>query len=309
MNVKEEQKLLREMRVASRAYRNRPGVADVELGFKFIQGSPTQQLSIRFRVERKRPTSTLSKKELLPHKIAGLPTDVIEQGNRPEAAVKTSHHHTTPIRCGATIQSEIFRNSSWMGTLGTPLAINHRLFFCTCYHVLFSGVSEQFVYDQYANRLPVYLRSAGSLLPVGVAASYYGKKLDYATIIPQVPIDPLQPIRGIAGPVMGWIYPQIGMQLCKSGASTGVTYGIVDGRSLHDVSEISIYGNNQPDKPLSDRGDSGSAWVHVRDDKLWLVGLHYARGISPLWARAKSFASIYASLRQFTHPNKLTSIV
>ena len=57
----------------------RPDVNSVSISHKVVKGLNTHRLAIKISVRRKRPEHELSPKELLPKKIRGCPTDIVEE--------------------------------------------------------------------------------------------------------------------------------------------------------------------------------------------------------------------------------------
>ena len=53
----------------------------------------------------------------------------------------------------------------------------------------------------------------------------------------------------------------IGLRVMKSGRTTGVTFGIIDGISQDELSVIPDPNRLSPRGEISDRGDSGSVWL------------------------------------------------
>jgi hypothetical protein len=56
-----------------------PGVVDVGVGIKEVDGGLTQQIAFRVYVEAKQPESALEADEIVPKSIRGFPTDVLEK--------------------------------------------------------------------------------------------------------------------------------------------------------------------------------------------------------------------------------------
>ena len=206
-----------------------------------------------------------------------------------------------PLLGGIQIQSGIYVNSPYhWGTLGCVYQVGNRLLGFTNYHVLFGGVSPETVAAHYVGKLAVYqnLNEPGNR--IGTAAEYFSRELDYATFYLQVPLDGLQSLNSIGGLLTTYGYPRIGMQVMKSGAATGVTHGIIDGRSCINTSELSIHLDPAypvPDGIIANTGDSGSCWIQYdQPGAPKLIALHYAGGENLQWAKAKAFTSIFASV-------------
>ena len=91
------------------------------------------------------------------------------------------------------------------------------------------------------------------------------------------------------------------MPVWKYGAKTGMTYGIIDGRSCLDCAELSIHIDERypnPNNILTDHGDSGAIWILNEDSEMLRpIALNYGGGETLQWAKAKSLASVFASIR------------
>jgi hypothetical protein len=92
-----------------------------------------------------------------------------------------------------------------------------------------------------------------------------------------------------------------GRKMHKSGARTGLTHGIITGFAPlgHDLSTWSIDQvtiETDPDfsEPVSDRGDSGSIWVHTAT--LRPVALHHSGNDANTRARASLLADVQSRL-------------
>lgn len=57
------------------------GVVGCAVGYKSINGKETNTLSIICYVKKKKGENELTKKDIIPKEIEGIPTDVVESGN------------------------------------------------------------------------------------------------------------------------------------------------------------------------------------------------------------------------------------
>ena len=306
LSISEERKLFREARAIARRFRHHPGVTDIELGLKHTGGKLTGQWALRFRVEVKKPESRLTRHEILPDKTGRLVTDVLPAvTDRQQALSEDPQGMVRPLLGGLRIQSGLYQDTSnsW-GTLGCFYPLNGQLLGWSSYHVLFGGAGESSVFQHYAGKLAVYLNlnRPGNL--IGTAAGLFSRELDYATIDPSVLVDPDQSLNPVSGLISACGYPRIGMAVIKAGAASGLTYGIIDGRSCLHPADLSICPDPayEPSPgPLSAYGDSGSCWVQVLPGgSLKLIALHFGGNEQPPLAKARAFVSILASGRALT---------
>lgn len=78
MTTFEEVKRVREKYEAS--LMKREGVVGCAVGYKHIGGKKTDKLCIVCYVIEKKPEEKLRKQDIIPKKIEGIPTDVVESG-------------------------------------------------------------------------------------------------------------------------------------------------------------------------------------------------------------------------------------
>jgi len=297
MKLREEQKLFKEAQGLARQFVGHKGVNDIELGLKQINGELTDEIAIRFNVTKKKEEKKLKKSEIFPRKVGRFATDVLQNQT---ATLQTRNENprsiVQPIMGGIQIQSSLYGTSpNYWGTMGCLFRIQNDILGFTNYHVLYGKTDPSIVLSDYVGKLKIFQNLNGTDNKIGIASSLFNQNLDYATFVIQVPYDELQSINRIEGLLESYVYPRINMQVLKSGAKTGVTYGIIDGRSCIDCSEISIY---NPTSAVSDKGDSGSVWMLNDGTNIPKpVALHYGGGETNKWAKAKTFASIFASIR------------
>ena len=303
MKLREEQKLFKEAQKIAKQFIGYEGVTDIEFGLKHQSGKLTDEIALRFKVKEKKAENKLKKSEILPKKVEKFTTDVLSSLTVPHQLRNVNPRSIVrPLIGGIQIQSGIYRNTAnYWATMGCFYAIESHIYGFTNYHVLYGGASPETVLKDYAGKFPVFQNLNRQDNQIGIASDLFSFDLDYATFVLQVQSDQLQSINLIEGALTSYLYPQINMSLRKSGASTGLTFGIIDGRSCVDCSELSIHIDTNypsPDGVVSNYGDSGSVWIlNDNSNILKPVALHYGGGQTPQWAKAKTFASIFASIR------------
>lgn len=308
MKLREEQKLFKEAQKIAKQLRRYDGVSDIEFGLKHQGGELTDEIALRFKVKEKKTERELKVSEILPKKIEKFKTDVLLSNEElHQARIVNQNNVVRPLIGGVQIQSRIYSDIDEVGTLGCFYKIKDRILGFTNYHVLYGGVSHEVVNNYYVDKLPVFQNLNISDNKIGVATNLFDYELDYATFVPTVSYEPEQSLNIVEGIIDSYAFPQCQMPVFKSGAKTKVTYGIIDGRSCVNASEISIYIDKSKhgiDEKISDYGDSGSVWVCKGDENaLRLIALHY--GGNKQFAKAKSFASIFASIRNKTKSSNL----
>ncbi len=142
----------------------------------------------------------------------------------------------------------------------------------------------------------------GSL--IGTATSIFDRGLDYALLRLEVPPNQLQHVNCVSGQISGWVQPVNGTRVMKYGAKTGLTHGIVNGRSLSMPHVISVAFDEQmpsSSNRLSAEGDSGSVYLVQNPNnpaELKIIALHTDGVDNGKLAYATLFASIFPSINQ-----------
>jgi len=274
-------------------------VTDIEFGLKHTAGNLTDVWAIRFKVNKKKPESELEKRDIFPKRIGPFMTDVLTASATRETPGKTDPKMMIPpLMGGVQIQSGKYTEPDYWGTLGCFFPVKGKLMGLTNYHVLYGDNTSGFVEANYAGRLAIFQPLTMTGNRIGTASNLYDEKLDYALFELQIPTNASQHINLLPGQLGPSVYPRINMKVCKSGARTGLTFGVIDARSCLNRSELSIHIDAvAPGGILSDYGDSGAIWV-LNDgaDSPRPVALHWGRGETRQWANARSFAAILTSI-------------
>lgn len=158
-----------------------------------------------------------------------------------------------PVLGGVEIFNERVGEVGTLGFVGRFSQGDPNRWIVSCYHVLVGA----------SNRTPVggeeILQPSDGAAIAAVDAGRADANLDCAAAKVVSGVDATGSILGIGGPADP-ADPALGMRLVKSGASTGITEGVVVGIAGDDVT-IAIVGGFDPNYELSGPGDSGSLWV------------------------------------------------
>ena len=266
-------KLLRKHRVALMKY---PNVHSVDVGYEFSRGKSTGRLSIRVHVNQKKANRALAVDERLPTELDGIPVDVIE--SNPQLELVNRNVHIDPLIGGLTIANT---RGTGTGTLGAivldqstlqPLALSN-------YHVMV--VEPPLAGDVIAQ--PFTVKPADVIGRL----SRWDKNLDCAVCW----VSNRTWETGLAdlpnGPI-GQAFVRIGMRVTKSGSTSGVTRGIVDGTQAGGFTIVPDAMNPNPGGEVSSPGDSGSVWIDSATSAA--VGLHYAGETDPAPDKERAWA-------------------
>ncbi|MFC7492646.1 MULTISPECIES: hypothetical protein [unclassified Nocardioides] len=260
----EQQRMERLLRRHRKRLLGFPNVHDVDFGFEFTDGAPSGRLALRVHVDRKRSLRGLKVADRVPDEIDGVPVDVIEFTPEEQAIPRTAVH--VPVRGGVRLANVM---SAGGGTLGMivfdrdtlqPLAISNN-------HVmnrtpdLAPAVRGDLMSQPGPNQAPDVLGPVTRLdVALDCAVCSIGNRawtLDMYGV----------------GDVTGWAPAQLGKKVMKSGLTTGVTWGVIDGMNSGGftiVPDTSVPASGQMSLP----GDSGSIWMELTTNRA--VGLHFA---------------------------------
>lgn len=238
------------------------GVHYVDVGIKFENGRPTDELAIRVHVHKKLPESQLESTQQLPHEVEGVPVDVIQ--SNPELQ-QNRDHRFDPLVGGVAVRNT---RLGGFGTLGAivfdaislaPLGLSN--------HHVFVGDTGQ-LGDQ------IIQPASGNSGDIVGSLTRWNKDLDCAVCtinqtrrISREIVDYPQGIAGVKQPI-------IGTSVTKSGRTTGTTFGIIDGVSSTEFTMIPDPQRPSPNGEISSGGDSGSVWLDTTN--LHAIGLHFA---------------------------------
>ena len=237
MTSTREREAYREARALIRNIPPRTGVEDVFLGARYRDGGRTGEQTIRFHVQEKRSLRYQAVSERIPKRIGRFATDVTGMTRRNQARTEPPFILVSPLLGGVQIQSAAFDQPLDWGTLGCVLTVRDRPFCISNYHVIFdpaAPVPDQTVFQPKRS-------SFGEKIGVS-SGTLSDPDMDYALFSPTRPHDPQQHLNGIAGMIAG--YKQAAglneLRVFKTGAASGLTEGVYDGRSLFHPFRVSI---------------------------------------------------------------------
>lgn len=275
------------------------GIKDIQVGEKYSSGAVTGNLSIRFNVAKKKPRSKLKSNELIPKKLSGIRTDVVEYNLKPHNVIAVNPAGIIrPLFGGVKLLSTLLGRTEY-GTFGCIMNKDGLHFGLTNYHVLFGNLPEDQA-TEFVGRTVVQPDIVPATNAIGKICSTFSKKFDYAlfTVVP--PVNGVQSINKVAGLISGWKMPDYNMKVMKMGVTTGLTYGIIESRSCREISQITIrYDDSYPNDStrISLGGDSGAIWLSTESDGTHKVIALHSGGDSQKIAYATNFSSINASLQ------------
>lgn len=292
-----------------REWLRRPGVTAVDVGFKVTSTGLTDTLALRAHVERKRAAADLEKSEVFntpstPKKVGGFPVDVIEATYGPStvgadpvvledvgAEGVNRRARTRPVLAGISTGNPRVT----AGTIGAIVydRVTCRAMILSNFHVLAGALTA-------AAGEPILQPGVAD---GGVAADRVATlrrfRIDtsmdaaVATLDAGVGFD--REVLGL-GTITGTAAPALGMNVVKSGRTTGLTAGIIDGVSLTvninygaGVGVVTLTDQlhivPRPPWPTVDYevsmgGDSGSVWMEESTNRA--VGLHFAGETNPV---------------------------
>ncbi|MBA3341828.1 MAG: hypothetical protein H0T48_08320 [Gemmatimonadaceae bacterium] len=263
VTAEEQQRLERLLRKHRKRLLAYPNVHSVDVGLEFSDGRPTGRLALRVHVTEKVAEAALSRAHRVPDELDGVPVDVIQFNPRPQQNRNQRHD---PVMGGVQIMNT---SRTGVGTLGMivlgrgnlePLGLSN-------HHVMVRTPAV-------ASDLISQPGTPAAADILGTVAAW-NKALDCAVCRLGARAWTFE-IFGV-GPASGTSSARIGMKVMKSGLSSGVTWGIIDGVASADftvVPDTSVPSIGEMSLP----GDSGSVWLELATNRV--VGLHFA-GESP----------------------------
>lgn len=280
----------------------RPGVTAVDVGYKIKDNELTDELAIRVHVKRKLPVEALEDYDKFstsdkPEKLGSFPLDVIEAEYGPSqpievlgpeavdrkgrvnplvGGISVGNPRVTAGTLGAIVwdkdDGQVCMLSNWHVLCGSPA--------CAAGEDIYQpGVYDGGTAADTVASLKRWMLNADADAAIA--------KLNGARSHSQDILD-LAPVAGIE------TNPVLGMNVIKSGRTTAVTKGIIDGVSAsvtinYGGGVVQIFHNQlhivpRPPWPaidyeVSKGGDSGSVWIVESSNKA--VGLHFAGETNP----------------------------
>jgi hypothetical protein len=269
MATKEEKELLQILRRNRKRLMALSGVHHIDIGYRYKSGVRTEELCIRIHVHNKLARSVL-KGETLPKKIEGKQTDVL---------VNTPLLHSREGVSFAVVEGGIeIRNihTYEKGTLGVVMRHESAsIVGLSNHHVLIGAdgrnndaVSQPLVSHPQNN--DIIGRVIKNSPTYDCAIVELNNRRQYDISIYELTKHLTRAAANISN----------GIQVAKSGITTGVTYGIIDG--FDDRGVICLSPNSTKPNPgniLSAGGDSGSIWIVDDLARDTAIGLHYRGSI------------------------------
>lgn len=294
-----------------RSWLRRPGVTAVDVGFKISGQKMTDELAVRVHVARKLPSTEISKAEMFndtgtkDSKVGKFPVDVIEGQygpsdsavQQPQALDDMDEEAIAALERTSTYNPLIGGISCGnprvtAGTLGAIVYDRQRCkpMILSNWHVL-AGASAAAIGEDILQPGRV---DGGTEVVASLTRMKLDSRMDAAVATLNNARNSSRDILGL-GTVSGIDAPALGMNVVKSGRTTGITRGVIDGVSL----SVSInYGDpgvvafsNQirivprppwpgVDYEVSMGGDSGSLWLRESNNRA--IGLHFAGETDPM---------------------------
>lgn len=288
---------------AYKAYMSREDVTGIDVGYKYTDGQKTNDVVLRIHVKQKVDEVNLEAAEIFPKQIDGVPTDVIQAVYQPQLnvleatferqtrqndispGISISHPKVTAGTFGAVVYDNVTGRpcilSNWHVLVGSADASPGD-------PILQPGVADggRLHRDEigHLERSILHRDGDAAIAFVDPAASRTLISAQYETGVV------LQSARMC----------QVGEILEKSGRTTGVTQGKVDGAGSYKINYsvgekeingfklVAVKDNNPDDEEISSGGDSGSVWYDPVTKQG--VGLHYAGETSPIAASEYAIA-------------------
>lgn len=271
---------------------NRPGVTGVDIGYKEVNGKPTDVIAIRVLVQNKRDVRP---DERVPETIGGFPTDVIQRRFEPQAlsrdatelVIQIDAQEYAQLKGGISIGPwRLIRGGALGGTLGLPVVdkTTGKPMLLSNYHVMCVDKSWS-VGDVIMQPARIDQGTNPNSVVASLQRGVLGNNVDCA--VAEVTKRPVECGVVDIGKISGKTnLPSLGQAVRKRGRTSGLTFGIVDtldltiivnyGPDIGDVTltnQIGVRADTAQNLKFSAPGDSGSVVVNEDED---VIGLHCA---------------------------------
>jgi hypothetical protein len=283
----ETERVQRAYEKALRDYGHRSEVTGVDIGYKYKDGRRRDEVVLRIHLREKLAPALVDPAQLLPTEIDGVPVDVIQGSYTPSGngilALAARRHRRDPVQPGISI-------SHHMGTAGTIGAIVYDRTDGTACILSNKHVLAEAALAEAGDQILQPGRTDGGRRDFDAIARlrrmYLGPRGD-AAIAALNQSRQIQPVLyGSDIQIEGTRRAQVGDLAAKSGRSTGITDGRVDGVGRFKVRygfqdhwiegfKLRTQDDANPDNlELTLHGDSGSLWYDpvTREG----LGLHFA---------------------------------
>lgn len=284
----------------SPALRAKRNVVGTGVGYRYRGGKRTDEVCLLVFVDQKVPASALLATDAVPSEIEGVGTDVQV---RRAIALQDPKAKMRPTKCGISIA----HTDVTAGTLGAVMWRDGEKVILSNNHVLAAtdqGKVGDFILQPGPADGGTLSDRIGSLLAFVPILAGATRDVDCAICKPDRPGDVTDEILGI-GKLTGVGEIALGMNIQKSGRTTGYTRGIVSavnvdidvdygvGRLIRFVGQF-IADNIEGQIKVSAGGDSGSS---VLDSKNRIVGLLFAGDVNGSFLVANPIQPVLNKLR------------
>jgi hypothetical protein len=273
---------------AFKTYIGRDNVTGIDVGYKYTEGQRTDNIVVRIHVREKVPESSLEAVELFPKEIDGVPVDIIQAIYRPHISTESLIERKTRLN---SLQPgiSIGHPNITAGTFGAVVydKVSGKSCVLSNWHVL-AGSNQVTPGDSIlqpgaidGGRLP---RDRMGQLERSILNADGDAAIAFLDQISDRPVNLAQLETGVV--IQSAREAQHGDILEKSGRTTGVTRGKVDGigtytmtypvgiKTIQGFKVVSILDGNPNNEEISSGGDSGAIWYDPQTQEG--VGLHFA---------------------------------
>lgn len=277
---------------ALKTFGQRDNVTGIDIGYKYDGGVRTNQVTVRIHVREKLPLEVLAEADIFPKDIDGVPIDVIQGHYSPSTngilSILARRHRRDPIQPGISVSHPLVS----AGTIGA--IVFDRVTGAQCilsnWHVLAGSA-----FAQPGDAILQPGRFDGGRRETDTIGRlermHLGRRGDAAIAVLNGARQVLRAQDHTTVEVRTARRAALGDTVAKSGRTTGVTTGVVDGmgryRITYSVGTHEIDGflirtpaeGNPDDIEISGAGDSGSLWYdpNTREG----LGLHFAGESDP----------------------------
>ena len=275
--LSEQNKLLEMQEEAEKQLLKIPGVVSVAVGLREKDGKLTSEICYKVYVEKKKEKTAIAPADMVPAKVKGIKTDVVELGDIQHEADEKEYR---PLCGGIQIQTSKSKGRGTLGCLAKDNTNNKTVLLSNRHVLLDSDEQAGDLVGQpdspcdscccqccYVAKIVRGTAKTDTEVDGAIAELANGEELNYVNEVLEI------------GPISGTGLAVLGDIVRKRGRTTNLTVGTISGINksftmdgVNYVGQIEVT-PNAPHPSFTLPGDSGSVYINQLNQ---VVGLHFA---------------------------------
>lgn len=285
LTVLEQQELTEALTKLKVILKDFPGVVNVGIGLAMMRNVLTDEPAIIVSVRRKRSLNELRDYEKIPKSVDNIRIDIIEANPVEDV---DPYSKIDKLIGGINISNTRLRGLGTLGGIFYDQTTNKPV-----------GITNWHVAKNLRGRNGDKIVQPGGTNPsqnsIGTLTSW-NRNLDCARIdLTDRAIEAYSKQNHITSDLKGLISPLVGMSVQKSGARTGLTFGVIQAIFDDDIHIVPNPEKTPENTEISMSGDSGSLWISD-DGDFKAIALHWGGDVSAYRAYAKNIVKVASLL-------------